>query len=430
MIRTKIIFIAIIGIVLCAAAFYVGETGRIFGAFINRFAPCTEVPQNSFPCYGAYDVGLMVVAVLFGIFFLVLLFLKPSLVLTVKRSRITYLAIIAITAAVMGFAYYSAHSYAPPTSALSPRAVSAAKVPDGWYEHMVELEGAPPPTIIVLTKHATLPIRNAGDGQYDDPQITITNATTTGTPEEYIAQEGLSGENAKVMGISGSWSSFVGHKMFAIDLDQVGQTVILFGEGKEYSFILSSTDPTDANAFWQVITYYAQASFFADTSGWKTYTDPSTSFTMKYPPQYSIDAHVPQPLTADDGPPLYGWGSRTLLQIYDPASTSTGEFAIGPVQVTLQKKPLIANERALDSIVTYQQSGIPMEGLGAPNPKGDLMTVASGEQGLFYSLPADIDTGADPVDSFTFIKNNLIYYVSFDANDPNEQGMLESVAWQ
>jgi hypothetical protein len=127
---------------------------------------------------------------------------------------------------------------------------------------------------------------------------------------------------------------------------------------------------------------------------------------------------------------MYGWGSRTLLQIYDPASTSTGEFAIGPVQVTLQKKPVIANESAFDSIVTYQQSGIPMEGLGAPNPKGDLMTVASGEQGLFYSLPADRDTGADPVDSFTFIKNDLIYYVSFDANDPNEQAMLESIAWQ
>ena len=296
---------------------------------------------------------------------------------------------------------------------------------------MIELEGAPPPTYLVLTKHATLPIRNAGDGPYDNPQITITSTIATDTPEEYIAQEGLSGANADAMGLKGAWGTFMSHTMFTIDLDQVGHTVFLFGNDTVYTFTLSATDPQDMSDFQEVLAYYAQPEFYAGTNGWKTYTDPSTGFTMQYPPQYSIDAHAPQPLTADDGPPLYGWGSRTLLQIYNPTSTSTGEFAIGPVQVTLQKQPVTASGKIYDTIVAYQSSGTAAQMVqGAPNPNGDLMTIQSGEQGLFYSSPADIDTGADPSDSFTFIKNDLIYEVSFDANDPNEQAMLESIAWQ
>ncbi len=329
-----------------------------------------------------------------------------------KNSKILLVIIVCLAVLVCGFAVW--HFRPTPVTALTPRTVSAAKVPDGWYESL----GTPPVTVATLTKQ-------------DNYVIAVTSVAATGTPEEYVAGVGLAGVNGDAMGLKGTWSTFMGHRMFAVDSgDLTGYIVILFGNNKEYTFQLSHDDPSDATAFWQVITFYTQPEFFADNSDWKTYTDPSTGFSMKYPPQYSIDAHVPQPLTADDGPPMYGWGTRTLLQIYNPASTSTGEFTIGPVQVTLQKQPITASGKIYHTIAEYQSSGTAAQMIqGASNPNGQLVGIESGEQALFYPLPANPDTGTDPIDSFTFIKNDLIYSVSFDANDPNERAMLESIAW-
>jgi hypothetical protein len=64
------ISICIVGIALCAATFYIAETGRVFGALINRVAPCMQSQENSFPCYGVYDIALMVCAALLGATFL------------------------------------------------------------------------------------------------------------------------------------------------------------------------------------------------------------------------------------------------------------------------------------------------------------------------------------------------------------------------
>jgi hypothetical protein len=222
-----------------------------------------------------------------------------------RPNKKILLAVAIMALLIAAGAYYLSVSLKASTSPLSSRTVSAAKVPEGWYEHMVEIEGAPAPTIIVLTKNAVLPYRNAGDGQYDDPQIMITSATIPSTPEDYIAQEGLSGENTKITGVSGTWSTFMGHKMFAIDLDQVGNTVILFGTSTVYTLILSSSNPQDTIDFWKVIAFYAQPEFYADMSSWKTYIDPSTGFTITYPPQYAIEVNPPPPTA---------WASRTLLQ--------------------------------------------------------------------------------------------------------------------
>ena len=61
------IIIYILVIVLCTGAFYIADTGRMFGAFIDHFAPCTQIPENSFPCYGGYDIALMIFSVVLGV---------------------------------------------------------------------------------------------------------------------------------------------------------------------------------------------------------------------------------------------------------------------------------------------------------------------------------------------------------------------------
>lgn len=52
------------GMAACGAVLYIALTGQVFGIFINQFARCTQSPEASFPCYGIYDVGIALVAVL------------------------------------------------------------------------------------------------------------------------------------------------------------------------------------------------------------------------------------------------------------------------------------------------------------------------------------------------------------------------------
>ena len=62
-------------VILCIIFFKLGNTGRVFGSFINKFLPCQQNPANSFPCFGQYDIAVMVTATIVGsIFFLVLIF--------------------------------------------------------------------------------------------------------------------------------------------------------------------------------------------------------------------------------------------------------------------------------------------------------------------------------------------------------------------
>lgn len=61
------ILIYVLIMVLCAVAFYVAGTGRVFGAFIDHFVPCIDAPGSSFPCYGVYDIALMISSVVLGV---------------------------------------------------------------------------------------------------------------------------------------------------------------------------------------------------------------------------------------------------------------------------------------------------------------------------------------------------------------------------
>lgn len=56
-----------IAILLTAVIFYLEITGTFsLGKIINHYFPCKQDPANSFPCYGVYDIYLMLV--LAGIF--------------------------------------------------------------------------------------------------------------------------------------------------------------------------------------------------------------------------------------------------------------------------------------------------------------------------------------------------------------------------
>jgi hypothetical protein len=61
-------------VVACIAIIYVANTGTVFGKFINKFYPCTDTPVGvSMPCYGKYDIVVMVVAAVVGLVYLVFL---------------------------------------------------------------------------------------------------------------------------------------------------------------------------------------------------------------------------------------------------------------------------------------------------------------------------------------------------------------------
>lgn len=63
-------YIVVIIIGICSFVFYLANTGRFFGKFVNKFFPCNQNLANSFPCFGSYDIVIMTVAAIIGIVFL------------------------------------------------------------------------------------------------------------------------------------------------------------------------------------------------------------------------------------------------------------------------------------------------------------------------------------------------------------------------
>ena len=136
----------------------------------------------------------------------------------------------------------------------------ASPVPLGWYAHKQSIPNADPQVLdyTILTKEKDLPVRNAGDGSLTDDDIYINIATITSTPEEYVAWEGLSGSNAKTLGIQGTWGQFFSYKTFSVGtlLEGSGNITMIFNGNKVESF--SYNNSADAIDFWKVVTYYAQ----------------------------------------------------------------------------------------------------------------------------------------------------------------------------
>lgn len=142
--------------------------------------------------------------------------------------------------------------------------VSAAQVPDGWYSHDLTSTIAAPELLkyIVLTKHKDLPQRNPSDAPYDTPQITVSEWKISISPEQKVQQEGLGTSDSIDAGMdAGRWSTYKGHKMFTIMLQEGGDAVLLFGGNTmyEFTFVGESIDRID---LWKIINYYAEDSAF------------------------------------------------------------------------------------------------------------------------------------------------------------------------
>ena len=174
---------------------------------------------------------------------------------------------------------------------LQPAPVSAAQVPEGWYSHALMLQGADPSLLsyVVLTKHETLPQRSPSDAPYDTPQITVSKWKVTVSPEQKVQQEGLGTSDSIDAGMdAGRWSTYDGHKLFTITLQEGGDAVLLFGGDTMYEFRFVG-ESMDRNDLWKVITYYAEDSVFPSISRDETR---ASCKTHNLPPGQEYDIQV------------------------------------------------------------------------------------------------------------------------------------------
>jgi hypothetical protein len=63
----KKIYGLLLGIIVCAIVFQLESIKLYFGLFINHFFPCTDCLGCSFPCYGNYDIYMMILAFAIGV---------------------------------------------------------------------------------------------------------------------------------------------------------------------------------------------------------------------------------------------------------------------------------------------------------------------------------------------------------------------------
>lgn len=84
---------AVVATILCATIVYMANTARFFGVFLARFFPCTNTPGNSFPCYGMYDIGIMLVAAMLGASFFVIILYELYKSITTWRSNASLIAL-------------------------------------------------------------------------------------------------------------------------------------------------------------------------------------------------------------------------------------------------------------------------------------------------------------------------------------------------
>ncbi|MBU0999672.1 hypothetical protein KKG24_05250 [Patescibacteria group bacterium] len=61
------LYAPLLGIIICIFVFLKANTGQFIGIFINQFFPCVQDPKQSYPCYGHYDVSLMLIALILGV---------------------------------------------------------------------------------------------------------------------------------------------------------------------------------------------------------------------------------------------------------------------------------------------------------------------------------------------------------------------------
>lgn len=163
-----------------------------------------------------------------------------------------------------------------------------------------------------------------------------------------------------------------------------------------------------------------------DISTWKTYKSAEFGFSIKYPPQYVINEDVVSTSTIP-------WTYRrlvTILRTEDKIPSMHFNFNIVSAQVSLQRQPVeLAQGQVYHTIAEYQKSGTAAQMIqGTPNPDGEIVTV-NGVQALVYHIPPG-DVSDVSINSYFFIKDDLIYHISLNGDNSVEKAMLKSIVWQ
>jgi hypothetical protein len=165
---------------------------------------------------------------------------------------IVLLVAVAIVAAIL---FYTLHSR--PSSDVLVLSDSAA--PSGWYAHHLDIISSS--SFLILTRDPILPVRNATEmGAYGE-QIDVDVATTTFSPNDYIANEGFFGDPAGSV-LDSSWSTLGGRPLFVIRGESAeGESFkaeFLFAGDAVYSFNLYPDDAKDYGDLQKVVDEVAR----------------------------------------------------------------------------------------------------------------------------------------------------------------------------
>lgn len=75
---TKEIF-NIFGFVFSILIILIASTGKYLGKAISLIIKCEDRPESSFPCYGIYDIWIMIIFAVLGVYFLIKIILFLSI---------------------------------------------------------------------------------------------------------------------------------------------------------------------------------------------------------------------------------------------------------------------------------------------------------------------------------------------------------------
>ena len=116
--------------------------------------------------------------------------------------------------------------------------------PSGWYAHRIDSIG---PQFILYTRSSTLPNIGATEGTAWGEQIDVDVATTTLSPEDYIAHEGFDGPAGQIF--ESGWSTLNNYRLFTIQGQgaegELFKSEFLFTSSTVYNFNLYPDDAKD-----------------------------------------------------------------------------------------------------------------------------------------------------------------------------------------
>lgn len=130
--------------------------------------------------------------------------------------------------------------------------------PNGWYAHRIDTIG---PQFLLYTRSSTLPNIGATEGTAWGEQIDVDIATTTLSPEDYIANEGFFDDPAGQVFESG-WSMLDNYRLFTIRGQgaegELFKSEFLFASGTVYNANLYPDDAKDYADLHRIVNEIAQ----------------------------------------------------------------------------------------------------------------------------------------------------------------------------